>query len=51
MGSFDSILTFKSMNPHDYIQDSCFLWQQFSQKVYLFKMLVEGDDCGFNLVK
>jgi hypothetical protein len=27
MGSFDSILTFKSLSPYDYIQDSCFLGQ------------------------
>jgi hypothetical protein len=51
MGSFDSIIMLKSLTPYDYIQDSCFPRQQYGQKIYLFKMLVEGDGCRIDLVK
>jgi hypothetical protein len=51
MGSLDSIFIFKSLSPYDYIQDNFFLKQQFGQKVYLFKMLIDGDGSGVNLVK
>jgi hypothetical protein len=48
MGSIDSILTRKAFNPYDYIQDNCVPGQQ---KVYLFKLSVEGDNCGIHLVR
>jgi len=51
MGSFDSILMLKFLRPYDYIQDNYFPKQQFGQKIYLFKMTVEGDGCGVDLVK
>ncbi len=51
MGFLDSILIFKSLSPYDYIQDNFFLKQQFGQKAYLFKMLINGDGSGVNLVK
>ncbi len=51
MGSFDSIVMLKSLSPYDYIQDICFPGQHFSQKIYLFKMLVEGDGYGVDLIK
>jgi hypothetical protein len=47
MGSLDSILMFKSLNPYGYIQDNCFP----GQKNYVFKMSFKRDGCGVDLVK
>lgn len=51
MGFIDSIITLKALSHYNYIQDSCFPRQQNGQKVYLFKMLVDGDGYGVDLMK
>ncbi len=51
MESLDSILVLKSLSPYDYIWDNCFFGQQYNKNVYLFKMSIERDDCGVDLVK
>jgi hypothetical protein len=51
MCSTNSILTSKAFSPYDYIQDNCVLGQQIGQKVYHFKLLVEGDNCGIHLTR
>jgi hypothetical protein len=45
-----SILSLKANSGYDYIQDSCFPGQQFGE-VFLFKMSIDGDGSGFDLVK
>ncbi len=49
-GYVSSILSLKVNSGYDYIQDSCFLGQQFGE-VFLFKMSIDGDGSGFDLVK
>jgi hypothetical protein len=40
--SIDYILKLKAMSSYDFIKDNCFLDQQAGQKVYLFKMSMDG---------
>ncbi len=42
LGSIDYILKLKAMSSYDFIKDNCFLGQQVGQKVYLFKMSMDG---------
>jgi hypothetical protein len=49
-GSIDYILKLKALFDYDYIQDRCFPNQQARQKVYLFKMSVDGATFEFDLV-
>jgi hypothetical protein len=48
LGSLDCIFKFKALSGYDYIQNNYFLSQQVGQKVYLFKMFVDG--VAFNLI-
>jgi hypothetical protein len=43
-------LSLKANSGYDYIQDSCFPGQQFGED-FLFKMSIDGDGSGFDLVK
>jgi hypothetical protein len=43
-------LFLKANNGYDYIQDSCFLGQQFGE-IFFFKMSIDRDGNGFDLVK
>jgi hypothetical protein len=49
-GYIDSILELKSKSRYDYIQKCCFLGQVVGQKVFIFKMLINGVGNGVNLV-
>jgi hypothetical protein len=49
-GYIDSILELKSKSCYDYIQKCCFLGQVVGQKVFIFKMLINGVGNGVNLV-
>jgi len=42
---------FEANSGYDYIQDSCFPRQQFREKVFPFKMSMDGERGGFDLVK
>ncbi len=42
-------MSLKANNGYDYIQDSCFLGQQFGE-VFIFKMYIDGNGNGFDLV-
>jgi hypothetical protein len=42
--------TLKSMSPYDYIQNTCFPRQVFRQKVFPFKMLINGRNSELDLV-
>jgi hypothetical protein len=44
------ILKLEALSSYDYIQDSCFPNQQVRQKVYLFKIFVNGVAFIFDLV-
>jgi hypothetical protein len=48
-GYIDNILELKSKNRYDYIEECCFLGQISSQKVFLFKMSIDGvkNEMGF----
>jgi hypothetical protein len=50
-GSIDYILKLKAMYCYDYIHDRCFPSQQARQKVYLFKMFINGAASKFDLVR
>ncbi len=50
-GSIDCILKLKALFGYDYIQDNCFPNQQVGQKLYLFKMFVNGAMSRFDLVR
>jgi hypothetical protein len=50
LGFVDCILQLKALFGYDYIQDNCFHGQHVGQKVYLFKMFVDGTAFGFDLV-
>jgi hypothetical protein len=49
-GSINYILKLKALSSHNYIQDKCFPGQHVGQKVYLFKMFVDGVASIFDLV-
>ncbi len=49
-GYIDSILELKSKSQYDYIQEYCFLGQVLGQKVFIFKMSINGVGSGVNLV-
>jgi hypothetical protein len=51
LGSFDYIFKLKALPGYDYIQDNCFFGQQVGQKVYLFKMSMNGAAFEFDLVQ
>jgi len=50
-GYIDKILLFKSKSRYNYIQDNCFLRQLSNQKVFFFKMSIDGVPNGVDLVK
>ncbi len=47
----DYILKLKAISTYDYIENNCFPSQHVMQKVYLFKMSVDGDTSEFDLVQ
>jgi hypothetical protein len=49
--SLDYILNLKTLFSYNYIHDNCFLGQQTRQKVYLFKIFVNGTTSEFDLVQ
>ncbi len=49
-GYNDSILEVKSKNRYDYIQECCFFKQVLKQKVFIFKMLINGVGSKASLV-
>jgi len=49
-GSTDWIFKLKVLSGYDYIQDNCFLSQRVGQKVYLFKMSINGVASEFDIV-
>jgi hypothetical protein len=49
-GSINYILKLKALFGYNYIQDRCFPGQHVQQKVYLFKMFVDGVASVFDLV-
>ncbi len=49
-GSIDCILKLKALSSYNYIQNNCFLSQQVGQKVYLFKIFIDGIVFKFDLV-
>jgi hypothetical protein len=49
--SINCILKLKALFGFDYIKDNCLPSQQVRQKVYLFKMFVDGVTSKFNLVQ
>jgi hypothetical protein len=49
--SFDCILKLKTLSSYDYIQDNYFPSQQVRQKVYLFKMSINGVVSIFDSVR
>jgi hypothetical protein len=51
LGSFDYIFKLKTLFGYDYIQDNYFFGQQARQKVYLFKMSINGVVFKFDLVR
>jgi hypothetical protein len=50
-GSIDCILKLKALSSCDYIHDNCFHGQHVGQKVYLFKMFVDGITSIFDIVQ
>jgi hypothetical protein len=45
-------LTFKANSGYDYIENNCFPKQQyFGEKVFMFKMSMDGDNSGCESVK
>ncbi len=50
-GYIDNILLFKSKSSYNYIQNNCFFRQFSNQKVFLFKMSIDGVANGVDLVK
>ncbi len=48
--SFNCIFKLKAWFGYDYILDNCFFGQRVGQKVYLFKMSIDGIVFGFDLV-
>jgi len=49
-GYIDSIFELKSKSQYDYIQECCFLGQVYGQKVFIFKMSINGVGSGVSLV-
>jgi hypothetical protein len=49
LSSINYILKLKAMSSYDFIKDNCFLGQQVGQKVYLFKVSMDGVVFGFDL--
>ncbi len=49
-GYIDSILEVKSKNRYDYIQECCFPKQVLRQKLFIFKMLINGVGSRVRLV-
>ncbi len=49
-GYIDNILELKSKSRYDYIQECCFLGQVHGQKVFIFKMSINGVGSGISLV-
>ncbi len=49
-GYIDSSLELKSRSQYDYIHECCFPGQVLEQKVFIFKMLINGVGSGTNLV-
>jgi hypothetical protein len=49
LSSIDYILKLKALSKYNYIEDNCFLDQQVGQKVYLFKMSIDGAVFKFDL--
>ncbi len=49
-GYIDSILELKSKSQYDYIQECCFLGQVIGQKVFIFKMSINGVGSGTSFV-
>jgi len=49
-GVFNNIMTIKKESKFKYIHDSVFLGQE-KEKVYVFKMFIEGPGSGVDLVK
>ncbi len=45
-----SIFKLKALFNYDYIRDNCFPGQQITQKVYLFKMYVDGIASKFDFI-
>ncbi len=50
-GYIDNIFLFKSKNRYNYTQDNCFLRQFSNQKVFLFKMSIDGVANSVDLVR
>lgn len=50
-GYIDNIFLFKSKNRYNYTQDNCFLRQLSNQKVFLFKMSIDGVANSVDLVR
>jgi hypothetical protein len=50
LGSIDCILKLKALFSYNYIQNNCFFSQLVGQKVYLFKIFVDGVVFKFDLV-
>jgi hypothetical protein len=46
-----NILALKANSGYDYIQDNFFLKQQFGKKMFIFKMFMDGNGSGRDLVK
>jgi hypothetical protein len=49
-GYIDNIFELKSKSLYDYIQKCCFPGQVFGQKVFIFKMSINGVGSGVSLV-
>ncbi len=49
-GYVDNILELKSKTRYDYIKECCFLGQIFGQKVFLFKMSIDGVKSEMGLI-
>ncbi len=47
----DNILLLSSKSCYDYIQNSCFLGQIYNEKIFLFKLFVDGSSRDVELVK
>jgi hypothetical protein len=47
----DCILGLKAMSGYNYINDNCFLGQLVGQKIYLFKMSINGVAFEFDFVQ
>ncbi len=49
-GYIDSILELKFKSQYDYIQECCFPRHVFGQKVFIFKMSINGVGSGVNFI-